>query len=82
MSRFFARALVQTLSRRSNNNIISSASPVKVCLRQSVRRNISQDLRCAVMNEAASLRIIATVIGAEPNLPRGWDDGIADDDGG
>ena len=58
---------------------MKSPSPL---LRQNIRRNISNDIRCAALNEVNSLRLLSIFSGPEANLPRGWDDGIEDDDGG
>lgn len=38
--------------------------------------------RCALATEFSSLRFSALVSGPEAGVPRGWDEGIDDDDGG
>ena len=38
--------------------------------------------RCALASEVSSLRFSAVVSGPEAGIPRGWDEGVDDDDGG
>ncbi len=51
-------------------------------LRQFVQRNVANDARYALLNEVASLRTIGLMRRSDENIPRGWDDGMDDDDGG
>lgn len=66
---------------RSSRNSFSSES-TSTPLRQFLRRNFAHDTRCAVMSEVNAARVTGLLRGVETNIPRGWDDGISDDDGG
>jgi hypothetical protein len=81
-SRIFARSVGRTMSRNGSMSKVNTSSASSCCLRQSIRRTISKDLRSAAVNEVNSLRLVAVITGPEANIPRGWDDGIEDDDGG
>ena len=46
------------------------------------RQYVAAATRCALASEVSSLRFSAVVSGPEAGIPRGWDEGVDDDDGG
>ncbi len=78
----FARAVRSGISRRSNNTTAKFIPSLKSPLLYTIRQNTTKSLRFASMNELISTRLNASIRGAETSIPRGWDDGIDDDDGG
>lgn len=46
------------------------------------RQYVAAATRCALVSEISSLRFSAMVAGPEAGIPRGWDEGVDDDDGG
>ena len=68
-----------------------SANQMKLNHTSSVSRGISSThriqyvataTRAALATEISSLRFSAMVSGPEASIPRGWDEGVDDDDGG
>ena len=46
------------------------------------KQYVAATTRAALATEISSLRFSAVVSGPEANIPRGWDEGVDDDDGG
>lgn len=46
------------------------------------RQYVAATTRCALASEVSSLRFSMVVSGPEAGIPRGWDEGVDDDDGG
>jgi len=80
MSRILiTRTIGRVISQNKRKTFPSSINTPRL---YSMHRNATQTFRLAVMNELNSFRIIACIRGPEMSLPRGWDDGLDDDDGG
>mmetsp|Transcript_21884 Transcript_21884/g.35824 ORF Transcript_21884/g.35824 Transcript_21884/m.35824 type:complete len:87 (-) Transcript_21884:266-526(-) len=73
---------------RSLTKSTSSQSPTQIQQRHALQQrlfstNTIKMTRTALGVEGCSLLLLEGVAAAEPNLPRGWDAGVAvDDDGG
>jgi hypothetical protein len=46
------------------------------------KQYVAAATRAALATEISSLRFSAVVSGPEASIPRGWDEGVDDDDGG
>ena len=75
------RIRVAGTTQRSSTKSFSSER-TSTPLRQFLRRNFAHDTRCAMMSEVTAARVTGLLTVTETNIPRGWDDGISDDDDG